>query len=248
MGTDRAARKYERVAGQLRQQIDRGDYPPGARLPSQAQICKAFGVSRPTAIDALRVLRAEGRIRTEAGSGAFVLGPDERRAAAGVDAGAGWARIGGDLLDVPERERGANLVQAGFMRAPSHVRAGLGLAPGAMAFLRRLVDGGGGPAGLVSVWLPLGLADGTDLAGPELLGEGLRRHLQARKKMRLGYAGVTISARRAGLEEAGLLPVDAGTPVLHILATAFDAGGGRAVIADRVLCEGRTIRSSYLIG
>ena len=51
-----------------------------------------------------------------------------------------------------------------------------------------------------------GGASGTDLASPELLGESIRHHLQARKKLRLDHAVERISARKPTGEEAGAAP------------------------------------------
>lgn len=44
----------------------------GARIPSEAELCDAFGVSRPTVREALRLLEQERIIVTEHGRGRFV--------------------------------------------------------------------------------------------------------------------------------------------------------------------------------
>ncbi|MDB6068594.1 MAG: araR [Pedosphaera sp.] len=49
-----------------------GKYAADSRLPSEAQLVKRFGVSRPTIGRALRDLQAEGLIERRAGSGTYV--------------------------------------------------------------------------------------------------------------------------------------------------------------------------------
>ena len=101
-----------------------------------------------------------------------------------------------DVLELPEAELSGELVQAGVKLAPPHITALLGLEPGARAFVRqRLLTEDGEPVELASAWLPLELAQGTDLASADLLGESMRQHLQARKKIRLDHAVEQITAR-----------------------------------------------------
>jgi DNA-binding GntR family transcriptional regulator len=112
----------------------------------------------------------------------------------------------------------------------------LELDQGARAFLRqRLLADDGEPVELASVWLPLELAKGTDLASPDLLGESVRHHLQARKKVRLDHAVERISARKPTGEEAGLLGVAADAPVLNVVVTAYDALAQPVHVTDIVL-------------
>jgi GntR family transcriptional regulator len=53
---------HARVSEELRGRIVRGDLPPGAALPSEAQLCVEFGASRGTIRAALQTLRHAGLI------------------------------------------------------------------------------------------------------------------------------------------------------------------------------------------
>ncbi|MEU6535401.1 GntR family transcriptional regulator [Streptomyces sp. NPDC047000] len=64
---------YLRVAGDLRRKIANGSLPPHARLPSQARIRKEYGVSDTVALEARKVLMAEGLVEGRSGSGTYVL-------------------------------------------------------------------------------------------------------------------------------------------------------------------------------
>ncbi|MFD0582990.1 GntR family transcriptional regulator [Dactylosporangium darangshiense] len=53
---------FRDIVGKLRQQIQDGRYPPGACLPSEAEMVKDFGCGRDTIRDAMAVLSNEGYI------------------------------------------------------------------------------------------------------------------------------------------------------------------------------------------
>lgn len=68
---------YEQIAAVLAARIADGTYPPRRRVPSEAAICEEFGVARPTARAAVRLLVERGLIVTVRGKGSFVAGPEE---------------------------------------------------------------------------------------------------------------------------------------------------------------------------
>jgi DNA-binding FadR family transcriptional regulator len=59
----------------LRQAIASGQYGPGARLPSEAQLTEAHGVSRTVVREAIAALRADRLVEARQGAGVFVLEP-----------------------------------------------------------------------------------------------------------------------------------------------------------------------------
>jgi DNA-binding GntR family transcriptional regulator len=63
---------YLRVAGDLRRKIVNGSLPPHTRLPSQARIRQEYGVSDTVALEARKVLMAEGLVEGRSGSGTYV--------------------------------------------------------------------------------------------------------------------------------------------------------------------------------
>jgi GntR family transcriptional regulator len=229
MGFDYAPPKYAQVVAEIKSRVERGDYPPGSLLPSEHQLVTDFGVSRPTIVKSLSVLRQEGWIETQQGRGSFVRG---RPALDGAER----SRPGDDILGLPEVQLSGELVQAGVKVAPLPVTTLLGLDKGAKAFVRqRLISEDGEPVELASVWLTLELAAGTDLASPDLMNESIRHHLQARKKVRFDHAVERVTARHPTGEEASLLQVDADAPVLGILIAVYDATRAPVQVADLVL-------------
>jgi GntR family transcriptional regulator len=224
-----AAPKYELLVRVLRSRIEDGTYPPGALLPSQHDLVQEFGVSRPTVIEALRILRQEGWLDTQTGRGSFVRGWVPLDAAEP-------SQPGQTMLERSEADVGADLLQAGIVVAPARVTTLLDLPPGSKAFLRQLVlSDGDEPVELVSAWFPLDLATGTALGSPEPMAEGIRRHLQQRKGVRLDHAVERVIARAASADEAAVLKIPQGSPVLNVLVTGHDANGVARQLVDAVL-------------
>lgn len=229
MGFDYAPPKYAQVVAEIKRRIETGEYLPGSLLPSEHQLVADFGVSRPTIVKSLSALRQEGWIDTQQGRGSFVRG---RPALDGAER----TRPGGDVLELPETELSGELVQAGVKAAPPHVIALLGLEPGAKAFLRqRVLSHDGEPVELASVWLPLDLAAGTDLASPDLLNESIRRHLRTRKRVRFDHAVERITARHPTGEESTLLQLSGDAPVLGVIVAVYDATKTPLQVVDLAL-------------
>ncbi len=67
--------KHREIYRTLLREILDGQYSAIQRLPSEAQLVRRFGVSRPTAARALRELQSEGVIERRVGSGSFLTWP-----------------------------------------------------------------------------------------------------------------------------------------------------------------------------
>lgn len=68
----RRTRVYEAVAAQIQKQIADGTLRPGDRLPSERELAEAFGVSRASVRDAIRVLELAGLVVPRQGEGTVV--------------------------------------------------------------------------------------------------------------------------------------------------------------------------------
>ncbi len=66
-----AVAPYARIKQHLKDELARGRWPPGAPMPSDAELVAQFGVSRMTVTRALNELRAEGLIERVQGVGTF---------------------------------------------------------------------------------------------------------------------------------------------------------------------------------
>jgi GntR family transcriptional regulator len=65
--------RYAQLSEMLRERIVQGVYPVGAFLPTEAELCASFGISRHTVREALRRLSEAGYLRRRQGSGSEVI-------------------------------------------------------------------------------------------------------------------------------------------------------------------------------
>lgn len=81
----RVTPKFRHLEAMLKARIEAGEYAAGDPLPSEHELAREFGMSRPTVVRALENLRHAGWIYTRMGKGSFAWRPDARK----VDIGPG---------------------------------------------------------------------------------------------------------------------------------------------------------------
>jgi GntR family transcriptional regulator len=216
---------HERIAADLRDDIMSGELPPGASLPSTAQLKTRFDASNATVQKALQLLKDEGLVVGRAGAAVTVRDHRQRtirpaaslsRAAAGAsypwltEAARHGTQASTTLLDVTE------------VRPPADIRAALALPENESALLRSqllLIDEE--PAELVHSYYPLDIARGTPLMDrrrikggtPALLAElGHPPHRSVDR----------ISARVPTQEQFRALRLPGSLPVLCTLRVVYD--------------------------
>lgn len=159
---------YLRVASDLREQIVNGALPPHTRLPSQARIREQYGVSDTVALEARKVLMAEGLVEGRSGSGTYVRErPVPRRIAR-----SGYRPPSGSS---PFRQEQAEAGTRGTWESRSEqddaapeIAARLGITPGDRVMRTHYVfREGGEPMMLSTSWEPLALTGRTPVMLPE---------------------------------------------------------------------------------
>ncbi|MFF3463866.1 GntR family transcriptional regulator [Streptomyces sp. NPDC002619] len=220
--------KYVRLAVTIQRRIEDGTYAPGTRVPSENQLVQAFGMSRPTVVRALELLKRDGWLESRQGYGTIVRG----RPAVVEEKD----RRGLEVLARDESQTPGRLVEVGQVAVPARVASALGLPKGAKVAMRRfLVEEDGEAVELVSSYFPAGLVEGTELASGDALTTGVREHLEARKKVRFDHVTERVSARLPDAAEAALLGLPDGVPVLSVLVVACDASGQALQVSDVLL-------------
>ncbi|WP_455352681.1 GntR family transcriptional regulator [Streptomyces sp. SYSU K217416] len=159
---------YLRVASDLRQKIVSGSLPPHTRLPSQARIREEYGVSDTVALEARKVLMAEGLVEGRSGSGTYVREqPVPRRVArTGYRPGGGSTPFRQEQAEGGARgtwESSSEQAEAG-----REVAARLGIAAGDRVMRTRYVfRDAGEPMMLSTSWEPLAVTGRTPVMLPE---------------------------------------------------------------------------------
>jgi GntR family transcriptional regulator len=209
--------KYLRVLNTLRKRIEDGDYAPGAVLPSEAQLCAEFGVSRPTVLKALGILKQDGWIESQQGRGSFVRG----RPASGRTSPQ-YARDAVELDETGETE----ILHVGPVLASARVAAELRIPEGTPVYeRRRRTVSQFGPVDLVATFVPVDIAVGTEITKSEPIAGGLLDHIARHKGIRADYATERLTSRRVDQGEAEVLDVPADEAALSVVITVYQASG-----------------------
>ncbi|GHH81307.1 GntR family transcriptional regulator [Streptomyces sulfonofaciens] len=237
---------YLRVAGDLRKKIVDGSLPPHTRLPSQARIREQYGVSDTVALEARKVLMAEGLVEGRSGSGTYVRErPVPRRIAR-----SGYRPPGGAT---PFRQEQADAAVRGTWESRSErAEAGagiaerLGIAQGDPVMCTHYVYRDSCDVLMLSTsWEPLALTGRTPVMLPEegpLGGMGVVERMAA---IDLVVDNVTeeVGARPGLAEELVALGGVPGHVVIDIRRTYF--ASGRAVETADVIVPADRYRLAY---
>lgn len=228
MAYEVAAPKYVRLAQTIQQRIEDGTYPPGSRVPSENQLVQAFGMSRPTVVRALELLKRDGWLESRQGFGTTVRGRPsvvEQR-----------DRRGKEALERDESQVSGRLVHVDRVSVPTRIASVLGVPKRTTVVVRRvLLELDGEPVELASSYFPVDLVEGTELESAKPLRGGMRDHLEARKRVRFDHVTERVSARLPEPADAQLLGIPEGQPVLSVLVIAHDASGRALQVVDVLL-------------
>jgi DNA-binding GntR family transcriptional regulator len=237
---------YLRVAGDLRRKIVDGSLPPHTRLPSQARIREQYGVSDTVALEARKVLMAEGLVEGRSGSGTYVRErPVPRRIArSGYRPPDGATAFRQEQTDSAVRgtwESNSRQDEAGIAIAER-----LGIAPGDPVMCTRYVFRDPCDVLMLSTsWEPLALTGRTPVMLPEegpLGGMGVVERMAA---IDVVVDNVTeeVGARPGLADELTALGGVPGHVVIDIRRTYF--ASGRAVETADVIIPADRYRISY---
>ncbi|MFV8186363.1 GntR family transcriptional regulator [Streptomyces spinosirectus] len=237
---------YLRVAGDLRQKIINGSLPPHTRLPSQARIREEYGVSDTVALEARKVLMAEGLVEGRSGSGTYV----RERAVPRSVARSGFRPIGGATPFRQEQAdgdgRGTWESNSAQTEASASVAERLAIKPGDRVMCTRYVFREAGEAMMLSTsWEPLAVTGRTPVMLPEegpLGGMGVVERMAAIDVI-VDNVTEEVGARPGLAEELQALGGVPGHVVLVIQRTFF--ASGRPVETADVVIPADRYRAAY---
>lgn len=208
---------YSQLKEILRTRILDGSYPPLSRMPSEAELGKAFDVSRITVRQALGDLQKEGLIFKIHGKGTFVAKPKAFQNVSTLQGlGESMSQRGYEVIN---RLRSFKTVPAS-----AQVAARLQVAEGenvvqikrARLVNRELVS-------LEITWLPEHV--GKRLEKADLVSRDIFLILENDCALPLGHADLAIDAILADAELASALEVQEGSPVMRIERLTHTADG-----------------------
>ncbi|MGV9628951.1 GntR family transcriptional regulator [Streptomyces sp. NPDC003487] len=237
---------YLRVAGDLRKKIVDGLLPPHTRLPSQARIREEYGVSDTVALEARKVLMAEGLVEGRSGSGTYVREqPVPRRIArSGFRPHSGATPFRQEQADA--EARGTWESSSEQTEASRAVARRLGIEPGDRVMRTRyLFRESGEPMMLSTSWEPLAVTGRTPVMLPEegpLGGMGVVERMRAIDVI-VDNVTEEVGARPGLAEELQALGGVPGHVVLVVQRTYY--ASGRPVETADVVIPADRYRVAY---
>jgi len=229
---------YQRIAEDLRAQIESGTLGRGQQLGTEGELQEHYGASRNTIRDAIKWLTNLGLVETRPGQGTFVvqeIDPFVTTLTEDPQSGLGGGEGTSYLSEVSERNREPSVspLQVEIQEASGEVAAGLWIAKGTVVISRhekRFIDGT--PWSMQTSYYPMELADrGAErLRSPRNIREGTVRYLADALNIRQAGYRDWITVRAPNVAEADFfkLPADGRVAVYVIFRTAFD-GTGQAI-------------------
>jgi GntR family transcriptional regulator len=217
--------RYQQIAEALRRRVDAGEFAAGRMLPSESELSAEFDASRVTVRRALEMLRDEGLVDARQGFGWFVPGDPLRQPL-------------GRLATIEEQMEASGVVsqrrilEFAFERAPKEVAKVLGTQQ--VLRVKRINMADGEPFAIVTVWCPAEL--GQNLSRRNVEQSPFYELLD----IPLQGATQTIGADAASPDDATLLHVPAGSPVLRCERITSDTAGQPVLLSHHVFPAHRT--------
>jgi GntR family phosphonate transport system transcriptional regulator len=197
---------WRQIASSLQQDIGAGVYPPGGRLPTEAELSQQFKVNRHTVRRALEELSRGGLVRVEQGRGSFVAEDVLEYAVEARTRFSEWIRR-------HNKEPSGQVLQLKETAAESHVAGALDIRPGSrVVLLERLGFADDRPVSLSQHYFPAVRLRG--LANALRASPSITEALKAVGVSDYLRAVTRVTARLPSAEEAELLRMPRNRPLL----------------------------------
>lgn len=218
--------RYERIAQLLEERIASGSVAVGETLPTEAQLCQRYAVSRYTAREALRRLRDAGLITRRPRTGSTVAAAQARSALSlPLGSAEDLLRYASETRFVIERRErirasGEDLAALECRRGQPWIKlSGVRLRPGVAT-----------PVCLINVYLNTALA-GLEKRLPRSSGV-IYPQVEKALGVRISWIGHRIEARLLNETEAARLRAKAGAPALRVRRFYYDANERLLELSD----------------
>ncbi len=213
---------YVRLKDTIRAGIAAGEWKTGEAIPSERELCAAYGISRMTARQAIGDLVHDGVLTRQRGRGTFVAPPRFAQR---------LRYLTGFTADMAARGIVASSRRLELRAVPAveGIAGELAVSVGTpVVYLERIRLADGRPVGLERAWLSVSATDAllasaaTGSLYEELAALG---HHPIRAEQR-------IVAGLADARETELLGLDPGAPVLRTRRRSYDAQGRAVEVAE----------------
>lgn len=205
---------YVQLKEILEAKIESGEWGLGDKLPSESELCKIFGISRTVVRQSLQEMEYEGLIYRRKGKGSFVAKPKIAESLA--------QKLTGFYQDMVARgkEPVTKVLSFEKIAAGSQVAKYLKLMPDDIVYkVTRLRFIDSEPIVLVTTYLPTKLCPNLEEA--DLENQSLYAYLEEKYGIVLSRGHRTIEAVAASEDEANLLKIEVGSPLILLDSVSY---------------------------
>ena len=216
-GTPAFSPLYQQIKGLILQSLQAGEWKPGEAIPSEMDLAARFRVSQGTVRKAIDELAAGNLVVRRQGKGTFVATHAEQHVQyrflrlkpdSGEESGEGPAQ--------------RTILECRRLRATADLARLLALRSGdALIQVRRVLAFGGVPTILEDIWLPGAPFKGLSAERLDAWIGPTYAMFENEFGVRMVRAQEKIRAVAADTQQAALLQVDAGSPLLSVERVAF---------------------------
>jgi len=188
--------------------VEQGWLRPGMQLPRERELAEAVGVSLAPVRQAMADLTKEGYVDRTRGRGTFIR---DRKLVEKIQILGSFH----ESVSRPGLSVAVKVLTSEFTAPPQTVATALALRGPQAWCLRRLAELDGDPLALLTAWLPLRYARGV--SNLDLGAGSLYEALAQVHGVEMTSADNVVEVDGAGLEQAELLGLTPGSPVLRVI-------------------------------
>jgi GntR family transcriptional regulator len=205
---------YFQLKELLRQEVESGRWQPGQQIPSEPELCEAFGISRTVVRQALRELEYQGLLYREQGKGTFVAQPKISESLMQDLSGFYEDTVAKGLTPATQVLR--QEVQPAHKKIADYLQIEAG---DKVIVIERLRSVGSEPIVLVTTYLPYDIC--PDLIDEDLSTQSLYALLEGKYGLQLSHGRRMIEAVAANQYEAQHLGVQEGAPLILLDSVSY---------------------------
>ena len=199
--------KYELILGDIRKKIQNGSYMMNEKLPTEAQLCEQYQVSRITIKKAIDQLVYEGLVIKRRGAGTFVKGVSEYK-------GQLENQMNGLFSQIDKSKIKSEVVEFQVIPAGREIGEKLKIGPDDFVYyIIRFRNDGAQWKVLDFCYMPIDLIPGLK---KEILYQSIYNYIEKTLGLKIQSAHRTISAKRPDEYDKKYLGIKNTDPVLSI--------------------------------
>lgn len=227
---------YHQIEQDIKDKIKTNYYPVNEPIPSEIELIEQYNVSRMTVRLAIEELEKEGYVKKIQGKGTYVI---KRKLTQELNTITSWSETLREqgmypdvkILEIIELEASAEMAKKMSLKPKSK-----------LYFIKRLKSVDNEPIGISQIYIVADIVPG--IINDPLIKDSVYQVMESKYCIELAVASEVVEARGASKEEAALMKVEIGTPLITVKRLTSDAFGNTIELSE---ITSRADRYSYKV-